>query len=177
MRGHTRKLPALKRLHGSNKPMNPDEPMPEGNLSEEAAESAPAHFSPAQREIWENTLKNCPPDLIKRLDTGILEAYVVALNLHRRAVKEMGDGELTYAKGSLEFNSALIQIISKQGELVRKHGNELGFSPISRPRILADTSKTPALASSITNLNRAHPKDPPRQSLESYLANAPKTVN
>ena len=131
MRGHTNKLPMLKQLHGSTMPKNRGEPIPEGNLSDDPT-TAPAHFNQEQREAWEFAIHNSPPTLLKRLDIGILEAYVVALCLHRKAVREMGDGELMCANGSQMIPSPMISIISKQGELVRKHGNELGFSPVSR---------------------------------------------
>jgi hypothetical protein len=97
--------------------------------------------------------------------------------MHRRAVAEMGKEDMTVSKTNGIAQHPLLGIINKQGELVRKHGAELGFSPISRPRILADNSKTPALGATLTSQAHAQPKDAPRQSLESYLANSPKTVN
>jgi len=97
--------------------------------------------------------------------------------MHRKAVEALGKSDLVVMKKLGEAQHPLIQIINKQGELVRKHGQELGFSPISRPRILADNSKTPALAASIASQNHAKPKDAPRRSLENYLQNTAKTVN
>lgn len=176
MRGHMRKTPALKKLHASNEFINEDEPVPPHPLSEDPT-SAPAHFDDEQREIWEFAIRNSPENLIKRLDSGILEAYCIALCMHRRAVKDLGKDDLMVLKTNGVAQHPLLGIINKQGELIRKHGQELGFSPISRPRILADNSKTPALAASIASQNHAKPKDPPRQSLESYLQNAPKVVN
>jgi P27 family predicted phage terminase small subunit len=169
-------MPGMKKLHGSPHPENLAEPIPDHPLSEDPT-AAPRHFSLEQREIWEFAIRNSPPNLIKRLDTGILEAYCVALSMHRKAVEALGKDDLVIMKKLGEAQHPLIQIINKQGELVRKHGQELGFSPISRPRILADNSKTPALAASIASQNHAKPKDAPRRSLENYLQNTAKTVN
>jgi phage terminase small subunit len=175
MRGHLSKMPAMKALHGSNKPINHDEPIPEGDLSDDPT-SAPPHFNLEQREAWEFAIRNSPPKLLKKLDTGILEAYCVALCLHRRAVREMGDSDLLHQEGARIFASPLVSLINKQGDLVRKHSNELGFSPISRPRILADTSKTPALGATLNSQSHARPKDAPRQSLEDFLADSPRKM-
>jgi len=177
MRGRVQAMPGLKKLHGSSLPENKDEPIPDHPLSEDPITTAPRHFSLEQREAWEFAIRNSPENLIKRLDSGILEAYCVALCLHRRAVEAMGQDDLTVLKRMGEAQHPLISIINKQGELVRKHGAELGFSPISRPRILADNSRTPALGATLNSQAHAQPKDAPRQSLESYLADAPKTVN
>jgi P27 family predicted phage terminase small subunit len=176
LRGRMIKTSAQKKLHGSTWPINKDEPIPDHPLSEDPT-AAPRHFSLEQREAWEFAIRNSPENLIKRLDSGVLEAYCVALCLHRRAVEAMGKDELTIMKKMGEAQHPLISIINKQGELVRKHGAELGFSPVSRPRILADNSRTPALGATLNSQAHAQPKDAPRQSLESYLADAPKTVN
>jgi P27 family predicted phage terminase small subunit len=176
MKGRVQAMPGMKRLHGSTLPENKDEPIPDHPLSDDPT-SAPAHFSLELREVWEFAIRNSPPNLIKRLDTGILEAYCVALHTHRKAVKEMGQEDLTIEKKMGLAQNPLLGIINKQGELVRKHGAELGFSPISRPRILADNSKTPAMSASIASQNHAKPKDAPSRSLESYLQNTAKTVN
>lgn len=176
MRGRVQAMPGMKKLHGSSLPENKDEPIPDHPLSEDPT-TAPRHFDGEQREIWEFAIRNSPPNLIKRLDSGILEAYCIALCMHRRAVEEMSKADLTVSKTNGIAQNPLLGIINKQGELVRKHGAELGFSPISRPRILADNSRTPALGATLNSQVHAQPKDAPRQSLESYLANSPKTVN
>jgi P27 family predicted phage terminase small subunit len=175
--GRTVKSAAMKKLHGSTFPHNHDAPIADHPLSEEPTTSAPNHFDDEQREIWEFAIRNSPPNLIKRLDGGILEAYCIALCMHRRAVIELGKEELTVSKTNGIAQNPILGIINKQGELVRKHGQELGFSPISRPRILADNSKTPAISASMASQNHAKPKDAPKQSLESYLQNTPKIVN
>ena len=158
-------MPGMKRLHNSTLPENKDEPIPDYPFSEEPTTSAPNHFDEEQKEIWEFAIRNSPTNLIKRLDAGILEAYCIALCMHRRAVWELGKEDLTVSKTNGIAQNPLLGIINKQGELVRKHGQELGFSPISRPRILSDDSTTPALAASIASQNHAKPKDAPRRSL------------
>jgi len=176
IRGRVQAMPGMKRLHNSTLPENAAEPIPDHPLSDDPT-AAPRHFDGEQREIWEFAIRNSPPNLIKRLDSGILEAYCIALCMHRRAVAELGKEDLTVSKTNGIAQNPLLGIINKQGELVRKHGQELGFSPISRPRILADNSKTPALAASMSSQNHARPKDAPRRSLETYLQNTAKTVN
>jgi P27 family predicted phage terminase small subunit len=174
-RGQIPKPAILKDLHGSTTPRNPDEPIPEGNLSDNAGE-CPKHFTAEQRETWEYLLRHSPPSLLKKLDVGVLEAYVVALCLHRRAVAEMADRDLLHEQGRQMIPMPVLSIINKQADLVRKLGNELGFSPVSRPRIFANGPVTAAIGASLNSASHARPKDAPRKSLETYLANAPRAT-
>jgi P27 family predicted phage terminase small subunit len=174
--GQKPKPAILKELHGSTHPINPDEPIPEGNLSDNPAE-CPSHFAADQREAWEYLIQHSPPTLLKRLDVGLLEAYVVALCFHRRAVREMGEADLLHQEGARVFAAPLISLINKQSDLVRKLGNELGFSPVSRPRIFANGPATAALSASLNSAAHARPKDAASQSLEAYLADAPSATS
>jgi P27 family predicted phage terminase small subunit len=174
--GQKPKPALLKDLHGSTQPRN-DEPIPDGNLSDNPAGECPTHFTAEQRETWEYLLLHSPPSLLKKLDVGLLEAYVVALCLHRRAVREMADRALLHEQGPQLIPAPLLSIINKQADLVRKLGNELGFSPVSRPRIFANGPATAAIGASLNSAAHARPKDAPRKSLENYLADAPRATS
>jgi P27 family predicted phage terminase small subunit len=177
VRGHTRKLPDLKKLHGSNKPVNHDEPIPEGPLTDEAP-PPPDYFVSDQRAAWHYAIENSPPTLLKRLDVGILESYVVALCFFRRAVAEMRDRPLL-TENSLHqtVSEPLLLQIARWSELARKHGSELGFSPLSRPRIFAAGPKATPLGKTLSNASRSGPKDGPKRSLEDYLSDASAPLN
>jgi P27 family predicted phage terminase small subunit len=174
--GQKPKPALLKAIHGSTEPINPDEPIPEGNLSDNPAE-CPPHFTADQREAWEYFIRHSPPSLLKRLDVGLLESYVVALCRHRKAVEEYGDGPMLIEQGGAKVPHPFLRIIRMAGEEVRKLGNELGFSPVARPRIFSNGPATAALSASLNSAAHARPKDSASQSLEAYLANAPSATS
>jgi phage terminase small subunit len=171
IRGGQRPKPTiLKDLHGSTTKREPDEPLPVGDLS---ADDCPYYFTLDQREEWEDKLRHSPPGMIKRVDARLFEDYVVAICLHRRAVMQLGNGPLLVPCGQQKVPNPLIRMIREQGEVARKKGSELGFSPTSRPRIGAPGS---AISATMNSASHAKPKDAPRQSLEAYLASTPRAA-
>ena len=162
----------LKDLHGSTTRRNLDEPVPVGNLSDNIT-AYPHYFTPDQMAEWEYVLEHSPPGMLKRIDLPVLEAYIVAVCLHRRAVTEFGDSPLLIDHGPMKIPHPLLRVIREQGETARKKANDLGFTPISRPRINANG---PALGATLNSVSHARPKDAPQQSLAAYLASAPGTA-
>ncbi len=136
--GRKPKPTVLFELHGrpnkGRKP-NPQEPKPAGDLS-----TAPDWLSPDQREGWEYALRSAPPGLLKRLDRGALTAWVVAEDMHRQAV--IGQNKLSGLLVRTPQTQVLIQspflpIINRQALIMLKAASELGFTPVSRPRVFA----------------------------------------
>jgi phage terminase small subunit len=177
MRGRKPKPTVLKNLHGSEEPRNSAEPIPDGDLVDNPSD-CPEHFNAEQREVWEYALRHSPPGLLKRIDGSALEAWVVAHCLHRAATREQNalaaSGRsfkgLLFRQGPQMVPSPFIGIISRQGAAMLKAASELGFTPVSRPRIFAGG---PATGETLRATD-GRAKDAPRQSLETYLANAPR---
>lgn len=162
----------MKHLHGSTQPRNLDEPIPEGALVDNPSE-CPPHFTAEQREVWEYALRHSPPRLLKRIDGSVLEVWVIAHCLHRQATRDLVGRPLLHEQGHQMIPSPLLSIINKQAIIMMRAAGELGFSPTARPRIFANG---PAIGASLNSAAHAQPKDAPRQSLQSYLANSPNTA-
>jgi P27 family predicted phage terminase small subunit len=113
----------------------------------------PEHLSESQKDCWRFVVQNAPDGVLKRIDQGLLTAYVVACDMHRVAavqqekmdagsewpllVRSPRDGTLTM--------SPYVRILSRTTDTILRLGAELGLSPISRTR-LAVPETSPALA-------------------------------
>jgi phage terminase small subunit len=171
MRGRKPKPTVLKDLHGSEEPRNPVEPIPEGNMTDDPSTGCPGHFNDEQREAWMYALRHSPPGLLKHIDAAALEAWVVAHCLHRRATREQQNRGLLIRQGPQIIPSPLLGIINRQAVIMLRAASELGFTPVSRPRIFA---AGPAIGESLSSRSNGRAKDAPQQSLADYLANAPR---
>ena len=130
----------IKRLRGTDQPCRlvPNEPQPPGPPPLEA----PSYLSAAQRGLWEQLLEDAPPQLLRRVDTGVLVQYVVARDLFARATEEVNrDGYITTHKGR-RFVHPAVYVLNSQAVTLRQCEQELGFTPASRTRIntLADAT-------------------------------------
>ena len=155
MRGRKPKPTVLKDLHGSEEPRNPLEPIPVGAISDDPTE-CPAHFNADQRDAWEYAVRHSPPGMLKRIDSMVLEAWVVSHCLHRRATEEMGRSELlTRTPNDCPVQNPLIAIVNRQALIMSKLASDLGFTPVSRPRILVSgASGGESLAARPSSLRR-----------------------
>jgi P27 family predicted phage terminase small subunit len=135
MRGRKPKPSALKDLHGSKEPRNALEPKPVGDLE---GTTAPDHFSPDQVETWNFALEHAPPGMLKQIDRSALEAWVVARSLHRRAVIAQSKTGLIIKspEKGIPIQSPYLPIINRQALIMLKAASELGFTPVSRPRVM-----------------------------------------
>jgi phage terminase small subunit len=136
MRGRKPKPTVLKKLHHSTEPINPNEPRAEGDVR---PDTAPAHFDDEQREAWAYALKHAPPGMLKMIDAGVLECWVVAHCYHRRAVKAQAVAGATLLVRTPHtrqmVQSPYLAIINRQALIMSKLAAELGFSPTARPRV------------------------------------------
>jgi P27 family predicted phage terminase small subunit len=129
--GRRRKPTHLKLVEGRTYRLNKGEPIPPGNLAE-----VPAHFSDRQREVWNSTLANAPLALLKRLDAGLVECWVVAYCLHEEAVKALqSTPNIIKSPNGTPMQSPWLQILNKQTSIMIRLAAELGFSPASRARL------------------------------------------
>ncbi len=136
MRGRKPKPTLLADLHGRPRKTTPPpaEPKPVGELSD-----SPDWLTEAQQAGWTYALRHAPPGLLKRLDRGALAVWVVAEDLHRQAaVAQSKTGLLVKTPNAdLPMQSPYLPIINRQALIMLKAASELGFTPVSRPRIFA----------------------------------------
>jgi P27 family predicted phage terminase small subunit len=173
MRGRKPVPTKLRVLHGNPRKvaMPKFEPKPAGDLSD-----PPDWLSEGQLENWKYALTNAPAGLLKRIDRGALLAWVVAEDLHRQAATAQSKvGLLVRVKTKATAGkddpgvptaSPYINIINQQAKIMLKAASELGFTPVSRPRIGAGAS-LPQFVPEMTSAERGQKT---RLSLDDFLA-------
>ena len=139
MKGRKPVPTALVELHGrpnKNWKEKPYEPKPVGDLS-----IPPEWMTDAQKESWAYALQHSPRGLLKMIDRGILAGWVVAEDLHRQASTMLTKSTILVRPStdpenmSAPIQNPLIGTINRQFGMMLKAAGELGFSPVSRPRI------------------------------------------
>ena len=146
-------------------------------------EHAPEWLNEGQRTGWTYALDNAPPGLLKRIDRGALIVWVVAEDLHRQGIHAIAQGNvgllvriktratISAADPGVPAASPYINIINQQAKIMLKAASELGFTPVSRPRVYAGTG--PDFSARAEEMERGT-ADKKYQSLDDYLAAAPK---
>jgi phage terminase small subunit len=117
--------------------------------------------------------------LLKRIDCGALIAWAVAEDLHRQAATAQAKvGLLVRIKTKATADkddpgvpaaSPYINIINQQAKIMLKAASELGFTPVSRPRIGAGAPLLPAAPEWIGGDGGQKP----RRSLQDFLDSNP----
>jgi P27 family predicted phage terminase small subunit len=159
MRGRRPAPTILKKLHGAEpRRINHLEPRPKEGLPQ-----PPAHFTAEQLAVWAQAVESAPPGLLSPADAALLETWVVAWCLHRRATVELERTSLTVPSVSdpaRRMPSPLITIIAKTSAIMARAVAELGFSPTSRGKVALAKDARPQF----------EPNDPAMPSLDDYLA-------
>jgi P27 family predicted phage terminase small subunit len=164
MRGARPKPTAIKKLHHSREPINEREPQPVGNVT-----AAPAHFDDDQRAAWDYAVQHSPTGMLKMVDAGVLECWVVAHCMHRTAVKALqaaGSLMVTTPNG-LQVQSPFVPIVNRQAQIMMRAAAELGFTPTARPKIGLSGGG---------ELNGKYVPPSSEESLDEYLDRAPDTA-
>jgi P27 family predicted phage terminase small subunit len=182
MRGRKPVPTTLRKLHGNPRKVAVPkfEPKPTGDLS-----NAPDWLSEDQKKCWLYALTNSPPGMLKQIDRGTLVVWVVAEDLHRQAATAQGQlGLLMRVKTRATMNqddpgvpaaSPYINIVNQQAKIMLKAASELGFTPVSRPRVYGG----PSVPEPNFNVGASDKQHEGRLSLDEFLASAPKrpTIN
>jgi len=129
----------LKLLQGNpgHRPLNLDEPQPEGDLIE-----PPETFSPAQRILWRTTLANAPEGLLRRLDLGVFASYVVNLSEFLAADQKVQTlGSVVMTAGNQAMQNPYVSIRNRANIAMVRAAAELGFTPSSRSRVKVSPKK------------------------------------
>lgn len=134
MRGRKPKPSFLRALDGgashSHVP-NPDEPKPDGDITD-----PPPELSATQQKIWRYAIANAPPGMLKLIDASVFKVWVVAEDTLERARAEVSRlGLLVKNKDGHTIPNPYLSIQNKQAAIVMKSAAELGFSPTARPRV------------------------------------------
>jgi P27 family predicted phage terminase small subunit len=143
MRGRRPKPTALHRLQGTfhtgkHGRGRAREPLPEGELDPLAP---PPWFTAAQREVWQYALDHAPKGVLKRIDLGMLVAWVEAFDRHREAMEMQAQLDRSASlKLLIRTPTGLIaspynDILDKTAKKMFRAAQELGFSPAARPRL------------------------------------------
>lgn len=131
----------LKVLTGNpgKRPLNPDEPMPEGDLIE-----PPAWLTESQKSGWRVAIEDAPRGMLKRIDRSVLTVWVVAEDLHRTASEAVVKfGLVTKTTRTQEpIQNPYLPIVNRQAQIMLKAAAELGFTPSSRTRVASGGAGT-----------------------------------
>jgi P27 family predicted phage terminase small subunit len=133
MVGRKRKPSQLKVLQGTFRKdrSNPNEP-----VIKKALVQAPEHFSSEQVQLWDQIIAEAPKGLLRTLDLGVLETYVVAYVLYREALKKMGaSGQVIKTPNGYPQVSPYMANLNKQAVIMLRAAAEMGFTPASRSRV------------------------------------------
>lgn len=155
MRGRKPKPTALHDLQGTRNATRhkarADEPQAPGALDR----APPDHLTEGQKESWRFALDNAPAAVLRRIDRGLLVAWVILEDLLRKANRELESSDkdslyplLTRGKGGVGVNPYVL-IIDRCARGMSKLASELGFSPASRPRITGGTTLPDQPAASV----------------------------
>lgn len=160
-------------LHGrprKDKPP-PNEPKPvTGDLAD-----PPDYLSEQQRTGWRYAIEHAPPGLLKRIDRGMLTVWIVAEDLHRQAVRaqnQLGALMMKSPVQAVPMPSFYLSVIRQQALVMIRAASELGFSPVSRPRVgIMPSLPIPAPVQPANDRSKA----PEKRSLDQFLASHPET--
>ena len=140
MRGRKSTPTWLKIVAGvpGHRPLNLDEPIPDGDLSE-----PPEWYTDAHRKVWAKALKDAPAGLLKELDASVLNVWVCATVLHADACSKLAQyGSVIRHPVTGTPTANPYAIVAKQNaELMLRAASEMGFSPTSRSKVKVDAGK------------------------------------
>jgi phage terminase small subunit len=91
---------------------------------------APDWMTEDEREIWRETVRHAPANLLARIDAGILTTYVV----HRHAYEALA----RVAEGRPRDLSLMADALSKHQAAMLRASAALGLDPASRARLRVD---------------------------------------
>lgn len=127
--GRRRKPTHLKLVEGRNYRLNKAEAVPKGELQD-----APLVFDVDQRQVWNYVIDNAPRGLLKRLDAGLLQTWVVAHCLHDEAVKALQSSpRIIKSPNGMPMQSPWLQILNKQAAIMLRVASDSDFRrPLER---------------------------------------------
>jgi P27 family predicted phage terminase small subunit len=145
-RGRKPKPTALHELHGTRNATRHKGRTAEPEAPGALERSPPEHLTERQKEGWRFAMDHAPVAVLRRIDRGILTAWVILEDMLRTANTELERSDqgmphplLARGKGGVQVNPYVL-IIERCARGMSKLASELGFSPASRPRITGGTA-------------------------------------
>lgn len=133
MRGRKPKPTFLRLIEGNpgHRPLNSDEPQPEGALID-----APESFTPAQRRLWSSELAKAPEGMLRKLDIGAFSSYIMFYAEMLEADRKIQQlGAVVKLKSGQPMQNPYISIRNRANQAMMRAAVELGFTPSSRSRV------------------------------------------
>lgn len=141
MRGRKPQPTWLKLVNGvpGHRPLNLDEPIPEGEVGE-----PPEWYPPLMAQLWKDAVAAAPTGLLKLLDRSILNVWVTACAHHQEACEKIAQfgSVIKHPVQGTPMASPFIAICTKNAELMMRAAAEMGFSPSSRSKVKVDAGRT-----------------------------------
>jgi P27 family predicted phage terminase small subunit len=108
----------------------------------------PSWLTRSQRRIWRHAVSNAPLGLLRRIDSGLLVTWVIAVDLHREAAAKVAQfGLLTKAPDTgMPMQSPYLAILNRQTVVMIRTAAELGFTPSARAGMSLGDAQPPGHA-------------------------------
>jgi P27 family predicted phage terminase small subunit len=136
----------LKLIAGNpgHRPLNTDEPEPDGDLFD-----PPASFSRSKPEraarlcqIWREAIGNAPAGLLRNLDGSVLERYCRSWLTYLEADEKVEEaGAVIKIKGGQFQKNPFLSIRDQQNSILDRLCDQMGFSPAARTRVKVSGKK------------------------------------
>jgi P27 family predicted phage terminase small subunit len=121
------------------RPLNRDEPEPDGDLLEPPpsfANAAKPEIAAKLCAVWRECIGNAPAGLLKNLDTYTLEQFCRSVVTYRNACAKVEEaGEVIRIKGGQFQKNPFLSIADQQSAIMQRLSDQLGFSPAARTRV------------------------------------------
>jgi len=143
MRGRKPKPTHLRVIEGNpgHRPINHDEPEPDGDVSKEP----PEFLSARAQYYWRKTIGDAPEGMIKATDNGIFMGYCIACaDFEEATIKVNEAGPVIRIPGQAGFQqNPFVSIKRNAFERLTRSAAELGLTPSSRTRVKIKGKKKP----------------------------------
>ena len=106
-----------------------------------ADEMPPAWLSARQKRLWRETIAAAPRSVLRRIDSQLVAAYVVHVDVLIEATKAQNKSQLTDAEGK---PSPYLRLLRQHSEVMIRLSAEMGFTPVARARLGAPQAPPPA---------------------------------
>jgi P27 family predicted phage terminase small subunit len=112
---------------------------------------APDHLTSEERELWDETVRSLPDNMVTKADAVLLERYVVATARYREMHAEIGvlGNMLRSPRGFIK--NPLLGPMRDLGTEMHRCQIELGLTPASRARLAAPEKKEESPMSMLMN--------------------------
>ena len=173
MRGRKPKPTTLHRLHGTLNPTRHRdrafEPQAAGALEDMAP---PESFNEGEAEAWRYALEHAPRGVLRHIDRDVLALWCQAKERFRRAEATQAQinaqqalPDVIRAPSGMLVQSPYIGMMNRAAILMLKLAEQLGFTPVSRPRLVAEQPASsdgdPSRWLNVMHLARRRPSNQP----------------